>query len=60
MKTFSKELVRQIFDKSNAMKDSKGQLFVATGIYQWHDGSYHDEPDPLYDDAAVEITPAHN
>lgn len=56
MKTFSKEMVETGFDEKNSIKSNNGQIYVATGIFQWQDGSYHDEPDPLYDnDIATEI-----
>jgi len=26
--------------------DNEGQVVYYTGVYQWADGSFHDEPDP--------------
>lgn len=41
MKTFTKEEVREQHGR---------ELMVYTGIFEWNDGTFRDEPDPSYED----------
>jgi len=29
--------------------DNEGQVVIYTGVYQWKDGSFHDESEPIQD-----------
>lgn len=33
--------------------DNEGQIVIYTGIYDWEDGSFHDEPEPITDDEVL-------
>ncbi len=47
MQTFTEEQVDQMLKCSGTLEhDNHGQLLIYTGVFQWADGSYHDEPDP--------------
>lgn len=54
MKMFTQaEVYDMINTKSpggDVQTDNEGQLVIYTGIYLWNDGTYHDEPDPNYED----------
>ena len=53
MKTYTADEVIAIFDKGCAglgelRHDEHGQLVVYTGIFEWNDSTFHDRPDPNY------------
>jgi hypothetical protein len=48
METYTEEQVKKMTDctQGDWEHDNQGQIVIYTGIFQWEDGSYHDEPDP--------------
>jgi hypothetical protein len=34
---------------SDEQTDNEGQIIIYTGMYEWLDGTIHDEPDPDWD-----------
>lgn len=46
MKTFTTEEVEEVFASKNTLGvDLYGQLIIYTGMFQWSDGTYRDEPE---------------
>ena len=49
MNTYTKEEVNALTDcKADGQTelDNEGQVVIYTGIYEWKDGTFHDEADP--------------
>lgn len=37
-------------ESSNCEYDNQGQLVYYSGIYRWRDDTFHDQPDPNWDE----------
>jgi hypothetical protein len=47
MKTFTQQEVDTLCGMGGDCEhDNQGQLVIYTGIYEWDDGTFHDEPEP--------------
>lgn len=54
LRTYTKEQVdhmmdlseMHLLDSSSQEQDNHGQIILYTGIFEWEDGTFHDEPDP--------------
>ena len=56
MKTFTTEEVEEVFASKNTLGvDLYGQLIIYTGMFQWSDGTYRDEPE---NENAYQVCPA--
>jgi len=47
MKTYTKDEIMKLvrMDPREFDKDNDGQLIIYTGVYEWSNGEYHDEPE---------------
>jgi hypothetical protein len=45
MKTFTIDEVLSLIGSHQHGEDNEGQIIVYTGVYEWSDHTYHDEPE---------------
>jgi len=51
MHTFTEAQVDQMLNCLGVLEhDNHGQLVIYTGIFRWHDGTFHDSVDPELED----------
>jgi hypothetical protein len=48
---FDRQVIESLVqDHADIQTDNEGQLLIYTGLYEWCDGSIHNEPDPHWGD----------
>ena len=51
MESYTEEQVNKMLACLGTLEhDNQGQLVIYTGVFRWHDGSFHDEVDPSLED----------
>ena len=55
MQTFTEEQVDKMLSCLGTLEhDNQGQIVIYTGVFQWRDGSFHDQEDPNLEDDEAE------
>ena len=50
MKTYTEDQVQQMLNALGTYEhDNQGQIVIYTGVFEWRDGSFHDEVDPSWE-----------
>jgi hypothetical protein len=49
MKTFTDRQVDKLFRSCGGdfQRDNSGQVIIYTGMFEWNDGTFRDEPEPV-------------